>query len=394
MQTWQSQAPGEPASSDIHLYDLFVVMAQNARLLVIAPIVVGILAYLYALTMAPTFTASARIIPPQQPRGAAAALQAQLGALAGLAGSVGVNIKDPVDTYVALIRSRTVADALVDRFDLQKIYQAKLREDARAVLARLTRVAAGKDGLITIEVDDSDPARAASIANAYVEAATRLTGSLALTEAQQRRTFFESQLKQTQANLKASELALGQTGAGEALLKSAPGAVVDAMARLKAQVTAQEIRISTMRGYLAESSPEFLLAQRELASLRQQLALAQRDEPGKDAASSDYLNRYRDFKYQETLFELMAKQYEAARLDEAREGALIQVVDPAVPPERRSRPKRVLFAATTAFAVGLGLLLFVFLRLYVRVSRNDPRFAAMLEQVSAGVGRALSRRKA
>ncbi len=372
-----------PPDDEISLLDLLLVVAENARLLIFGPLLAGLVALGIAFIIPPTFTATTRILPPQQQQGAAAMLASQLGALGGLAGAAGLNIKNPADTYVALIKSRTVADKLIDRFDLLNVYDQKYRQEARKELENTTKVSAGKDGLITIEVDDKDPKRSADMANAYVQELSKLTGSLAITEAQQRRVFFETQLKQTQENLKKAELALGQVGASENLIKSAPQALVEGMARLKAIVTAQEVRVATMRGYLTDDSPQFQLAQRELASLRSQLQQAERNQPASGAPAAEYLNRFRDFKYQETLFELMAKQYEMARLDEAREGAVIQVVDPAVVPERKSKPKRALLAVLTTLVAGFVLLLFVFMRQSLRNAEKDPEASGKLARIAA-----------
>ncbi len=376
-----------PADDEISLLDLLLVVAENARLLVFGPLLAGLAALGIAFVIPPTYTATTRILPPQQQQGAAAMLASQLGALGGLAGAAGLNIKNPADTYVALIKSRTVADGLIERFDLMKIYEQKLRQDARKALETATKVSSGKDGLITIEVDDKEAKRAADLANGYVQELHKLTGSLAITEAQQRRVFFETQLQLAQENLKKAELTLGQTGAGESLLKSAPMTVVEGIARLKAQVTAQEIRLATMRGYLTDDSPQFQLAQRELASLRSHLTQAERDQPAKGAPATDYLNRFRDFKYQETLFELMAKQYEMARLDEAREGAVIQVVDPAVVPEWKSKPKRAQIAVLTSLVAGFALLLFVFVRQSLRKGKADPEASGKLARIGSGLRR-------
>jgi uncharacterized protein involved in exopolysaccharide biosynthesis len=168
---------------------------------------------------------------------------------------------------------------------------------------------------------------------------------------------------------------------------------VEIIARLKAQVTAQEVRVATMRGYLTEENPQLQLAQRELASLRSQLTQAEGDQPNKNAAGADYLNRFRDFKYHETLFELMAKQYEIARLDEAREAAVIQVVDVAVVPERKSKPKRALVAILAALAAGFLLLLYVFVRETLRKGEGDPAMGAKLARITAGFRGLYKRRR-
>ena len=223
------------------------------------------------------------------------------------------------------------------------------------------------------------------MANAYVEELSRLTDGLAITEAKQRRIFFEKQLQAAQGNLKKAQLALGEVGVPESLIKSSPIAVLEGIARLRALVTTQEIKLSTMRGYLTEKSPEFRQAQRELDSLRTQLSQAERDQPSGGSHGAEYLNRFRDFKYQETLFELLAKQYESARLDEAREGATIQVVDAALPPEFRSRPKRAQIAVLTTLATGMLLLLAVFVREALRNSQNDPESAGKLARIASGL---------
>jgi len=387
-----SSAHGDEGD-EIRMLDLVVLVAENARLLVFGPILAGLVALGFAFLIPPVFTATTLILPPQQQQQSAAAmLTSQLGALSGMAGAAGMNFRNPADTYVALIKSRTVADRMLDRFDLLNVYQSKMRQDARNHLEGVTKISASKDGFITIAVDDTDPKRAADIANAYVEELHKLTGSLAITEAQQRRVFFEKQLQQAQENLKKAEVTLGQTGAGESLIRSAPQAMVEGMARLKAQVTAQEVRLATMRGYLTEESPQLQLALRELASLRSQLSLAERDQPGKDAPGAEYLNRFRDFKYQETLFDLMAKQYEMARLDEAREGAVVQVVDQAVVPEWKSKPKRAQIAVLTTLASAFALLLFVFVRASIRNRGRDLETSGKLSRIGSALRR-LYRRK-
>jgi uncharacterized protein involved in exopolysaccharide biosynthesis len=203
-----------------------------------------------------------------------------------------------------------------------------------------------------------------------------------VTEAQQRRVFFESQLLQTKDNLVKAELALKASGVNSSALKSNPEVAVKAVAELQAQIAAQEVRLGALRGYLAESAPGMRLALAELGALRAQLVKAERSTtvPG-SRAEADYVSRYRDFKYQESLFELFAKQFELAKVDEARDGAMVQVIDIAQPPERKSKPRKALIAILTTLASGLVLLLFVFLRHALRNSRRDPAAAEKLEQL-------------
>ena len=382
-------ADNPPTGNDdeVSLIDLLLVIAENVRLLVFGPLLVGLAALGYAFTITPTLTATTMIIPPQQQQSTMAALASQLGSLAagaGIAGIRGAALNNPSDIYVTLIKSRSVADRIIDRFNLTQVNVAKPgRGRAREILEAATKVTAGKDGLITIEVKDKDPKRAADMANAYVEEFSRLAGGLAITEAQQRRTFFEKQFQAAQENLAKAQQALGEVGVPESLIKSSPGAVVESIARLRALVTAQEIKVSTMRGYLTEQSPEFKQAQRELGALHVQLAQADHAQPARGNQSAEYLNRFRDFKYQEMLSELLGKQLESARLDESREGAFVQVVDVAVPPESRSSPKRAQIAVVTTLATGILLLLLVFAREALRSARNSPESASKLARIAS-----------
>jgi len=291
---------------------------------------------------------------------------------------------------VAMLKSRSVQDALIDRFKLQERYNAEFKQDARKSLEGLVRINAGKDGLIDIEVDDKDPQFAADMANAHVDELRQLMGRLALTEAQQRRQFFEQQLKTTKDNLTRAEQALKATGVNSSALKSSPESAVATVAQLQAQIAAQEVKIGSMRGYLAESAPDFKQALTELSALRTQLSKLEKSTPSSEG-DSDYVARFRDFKYHETLFELFAKQYELARADEAREGATIQVVDAAVPPERKSKPKKALIAVLATLATGFALLLFVFVRQAMRNGMQDPETAQKILALRSGWRKALGK---
>jgi len=383
--TDQVQTP--EAEDEISLLDLLQVVADNLRLLVLGPLAVGLAALGISFAIAPTYTAKTQFLPPQQQQSAAASMLASLGSLGGLAGAA-AGIKNPSDQYLAFIKSVSVQDALIERFQLVERYKSKLKEDARKELTTRARIASGKDGIISVEVDDHDPKVAADLANAHVEELHKLLGRLAVTEAQQRRLFFEKQLAQTKDNLVKAEQALKSTGVNSSALKSTPAAAVETVARLKAMISAQEVKLASMRGYLSESAPDFKLAMNELTAFKSQLAKAEQDEPA-GKSTSDYVARYRDFKYHETLFELFAKQFELARVDESREGAVIQVLDVAQPPERKSKPKKALIAIIAALAAGFALLLFVFVRRALRNASASPETSEKLQTLRLGWRRAL-----
>jgi uncharacterized protein involved in exopolysaccharide biosynthesis len=288
------------------------------------------------------------------------------------------------------MKSNSVQDTLIERFKLQERYETKFKVDTRTALTGSTRATSGKDGLITVEIDDKDPQFAADLANAHVDELQKLLGKLAVTEAQQRRMFFEKQLGQVKDKMIAAEQALRATGVSGSTLKSNPTAAVAGVAALQAQVTAQEVKVGAMRGYLADTAPDFKQAMNELASLRAQLAKQEKDQPAA-TGQGDYVAKFREFKYQETLFELFAKQFEMAKVDESREGAVIQVLDAAQPPEKKSKPKKALIAIIATLASGFALLLFVFIRQALRNASQDGESAQKMAALKTSWRKALGK---
>lgn len=308
----------------------------------------------------PRYIASSSLLPPQQQGGAASAL-ASLGALSSLAGGAG-GLKAPADQMVALMQSATVSNRIIEKFNLKSVYEESLSQDARATLAKRVVINAGKkDGLIRIDVEDTDPKRAADISNYYAEELRRMTSLLAISEAQQRRVFFEKRLEETKSALIAAQISLQSSGFNRGALQAEPKAAAETFAKLKAELTIAEVRLQALSGTMAESSIELRNQSNLVRALRQQVALAEAGS-SQGNESAGYIGKYRDFKYQEMLFEMFARQYELARVDEGREGALIQVVDTATPPERKFWPKRSIFGLTA----GVGALTFYVLWLLIR----------------------------
>jgi uncharacterized protein involved in exopolysaccharide biosynthesis len=379
------QLAAEPAEEEgLSLLDIALPLAEHWKLLLIGPLLAGLLALGVTYLMKPIFTSRTVFLPPQQQQSAAAAAMAQLGALSGLIGGA-AGLKSPADQYVALLQSTTVADRLVDEFKLMQVYDTKYRFEARKELAANSRIALGrKDGLITVEVEDTDPQRAAAIANRYVDELRRMTSQLALTEAQQRRMFFEEQLKKTRDDLTRAQTALEASGFSAGALRAEPKAAAEGYARLRAEATAAEVRVQTLRRNLAENTPEVQQALATLAALRSQLART--EAPADSNGGPDYVGKFREFKYQEALFELFSRQYELARLDESREGALIQVVDVAQPAEWKSKPKRTLIALVATLLAGVLLAVALIVRYSWRLSLAEPRAAARLDALRRVLG--------
>lgn len=330
---------------------------RHWRLLLLTPLAAAAIGFGGAQLVPKTYLAKTTVLPPQPAQSGAAAALSSLGALAGLGGAA-AGMRTPGDQYGAFLQSVTILDRIVGRFDLMKVYEVDYRVDARDKLRERLGVTVGKkDGLIAVEVRDRDAKRSADIANAFVEELRSFTSSLAVTEAQQRRLFFEQQMTASRKRLDEAQAALQASGFSLGALRTEPRSAADSYARLRAEITATEVRLQSLRSSFSDNAPEIRQAVTALAAMRSQLAQLEADSgPSRDGG---YVSRYRDYKYEETLFELFARQYEIAKVDESREGGLIQVVDPATPPEKEVSPRPLRIAAACAALAVLACLAWV-----------------------------------
>jgi uncharacterized protein involved in exopolysaccharide biosynthesis len=342
----------DDGAADFSIFEFLTTLALQKRFLLIATLGTGIVGVCFSFLVAPTYTATVTLMPPQQAGSAGSAALAQLGSLASLGG---VGVKNPVDMYVALMRSVTVEDLLIDRFDLEKEYRTKYKSDTRKKLESNISIEANpKDGLIRLTLKDKNAARAAELANGYIDAYRSLSSTLAIGEAAQRRRFFEGQLEQAKNRLAAAEEDLKQTelDTGVVELDSQARGLIQQGGNLRAQISAKEVEIAAMRVYASSGNVDLMQAEEQLRSLRGELAKLGGETSGVgDLESSKkipqaaltYVRKLREVKYNETLFDILARQYEIAKLDEAKEGAPIQVVDAATTPDHKSGPKRLYF---------------------------------------------------
>ena len=392
-------APGAAGNSakeddEISLFNLLIVLTERKRVILWVTAVFSILAIIISLLLPKSYTATLTLMPPQQNTSMGSALASQLGSLGGMAALAGgsLGLKNPNDMYVAMFKSRTVVDAMVQHFGLMQEYHARHLSEARmAFEVHATVDGNNKDGLIHISIADHDPQRAADLANGYVEQFRNLSQHLAITEASQRRLFFERELEHAKDNLANAEEALKQTEqtTGVIQLDSQASALIESGSALRAQITAREVQIQGMQTYATGENAQLVQAQRELESLRAQLAKlgGSENSPGGELivskgqvseAGLEYIRKLRNVKYNETIFDILARQFEAAKLDEARQGAIIQVVDPAIAPDMRSSPKRSLIVIVATI---MGFIFGVFIALFqngLRWMKDDPETSAKL----------------
>ena len=370
--------PGKVADEDdeISLLDILIILADRKRIVLLLTGGFTLLAIIVSFVLPKRYTATVTLLTPQQNSSLGAALSSQLGNLGGVAALAGgsLGLKSPNETFIAMLRSRTVEDAMVQHFGLMQEYHQRYPSDARKAFEKHATVdGSSKDGLIHISVEDGDPGRAAELANGYIDQFRNLSEHLAITEASQRRLFFEEQLQQAKSKLADAEEALKKTEQSTGLieLSGQARALIESAASLRAQIAAKEVQIQSLGTFATSENSQLVQAQQELASLRAQLAKLGGSQDSVDSgllvpkgrvpqAGLEYMRKLRDVRYQETIFEILARQFEAAKLDEARLGALIQVVDAAVPPDKSSFPKRgliVVGAATMGFIIGVLVVL-------------------------------------
>ncbi len=373
---------------EISLLDLAIALGEEKKTLFGIPAITTTLAIVVSLLMTPIFTAKTVMMPPQQQQSGAASALASLGALAGLAGGA-AGIKSPDEMYIAFMQGESLQKAVIQKLNLQERYEKKTIFETREHLKQVVKIAADKKaGLISIEADDKDPEFAAKLANTYVEELRNLMGRLAVTDAQQRRLFYEQAITKTQ-----NELAEAEANFREAKEKSGMQVTaviaetsVRAGAEMRAQIAAKEVQLSAMSSFATQQNPDVQRLGGELAALRSQLKKLEMGS-GADEKSSPLqqlaVKSYRDIKAREAMMSVLVAQYESARVDEAKEGPLIQQVDVAVAPERKSKPKRAIIVLVSAFAgLFLGLLV-AFIRRAMRKASENPETSDQVAKLKA-----------
>ncbi len=355
---------------EVSLLDAAGVLGRRKRLIAAAALVGMALAAGIVLLVPPLYEAEAVILPPQLeqfspalPPGGAAGM-GSAGALGAVVSAAGF-WRNPADLYIGVLKSRTIADALIERFELTRLYGHKTMDETRRELARRSEISTGRDLLIRVTVEDRDAERAARLANGYIEELYKLTSRLAFTAATRRRMLFEEELAKAKASLADAEVALknAQQSSGLVVPAGQAEALVRAGAQLRAEIASREVQLESMRTWATAENPQLQIVERELAALRGQLEKLKAGSGGDDlmlptdklpAASLEYLRRLRDLKYHEMLYELLARQYEVARIDEARSAPLVQVVDGAVAPQKKSWPPRVPIVLASGLVAALA----------------------------------------
>jgi tyrosine-protein kinase Etk/Wzc len=374
IETGQDSLPGATAISTPMTFGLFIdILWRGRKTIFLGGVSAFVLATILAFVLPFTYTATATFLPPGTNTGgsSAGAIMGQLSGLGGASSLLGG--KSQADLFVGLLKSQSVAHALIQRFDLKNVYKIKKESGAAKVLTSNSLFDAdSKSSIIKIEVTDKSPQRACDLANGYLQALQDASANLALTESSQRRLFYEQRLAKERDDLANAEVELKQDQEKSGLIAPAgqTASELQSLAQLRTQVSEREVNLASLQYYESEDNPDILRLRQEIGSLKAHIAQL---ENGKDsgqfgsfstaqvpALQLEYIRKARDVKYHEVLFESIAKQYEAARLDEAKDTPL-QIIDKATVPDTKSGPHRgiiMLMGLFMGLMAGAGWVLF------------------------------------
>ncbi|MGK5046544.1 GumC family protein [Janthinobacterium sp. GB4P2] len=369
-------------SDAIHFLDLLIIAARYKYLIILCPLFFAAIFFTAGFLLPAKYTSKAMVMLPQQQSSGAAALLGQISGMGAVASNLS-GLKNPNDLYVGLLQSQTIADKLIERFDLKARYNVRTFDDARKKLEKKSDINNGKGGLITVLTQDTDPKFSAQLANAYVEELIRLTSTLNFSEASQRRAFLEKELTDAKIKLADAEQRLknSQEKSGMIQLGAQVQGLLTGVAQLKGMIAAKEVQLNTMRSFATAQNPESRRMEEEIRGLKNQLSKLEqgssRNGNGVSVVTEkipevglEYIRHVRDVKYYESIFEILAKQFEIAKLDEARDSVAVQVVDVAVAAEKKNGMSLALLILAGIFSGFLFAVFFIFAKESIAESRT------------------------
>ena len=374
---------------EINLLELLQVVVRRKGFILKFCAAVVVLSVLYSLSLKNIYTATAKLLPPQKESGGGlSALLSQAGGLAGLAGGMGLG--GTSDLYMGILKSRSVADAVIRRLDLQKEFKSKTLEDARKSLEGTVKFQAGKDGIISISADYKDPVKAALFANTFVDELSRRSVQLNLTKVGSERVFLEKRLEVVKQDLRNAENDMKAFQEKYKTIKADSQATVaiEGIAKLRAELVSKEVQLATLRNTMTDENSQVKSLLAAVAKIKSQLGAMAGADGGSDVIPSvgnmpglglEYARKLRELKIQEAIFEQLSKQYEVAKLNEAKDSSSLQVLDEAVVPLKKSKPKRsliVILSAVTAFFISIFV---VFIQEYL--TKLPPDDAQLLDEI-------------
>ncbi len=374
---------------EINLLELVRIVVRRKMLIIKICSVAVVLSVCFSLAMSNIYTATSNIYPPprENPNSAFTSLIAQTGsiqsALGGMSGST--------DLYMAILKSRSVADAVVKRLDLQKDEDKTLTlEAARKRVEAAVKFTAGKDGVITVAASSKYPQKAAQLANTFVNEMIIRSVQLYVTKAGSERYFLEKRIEVVKVELKHTENALKAFQEQHKTIKadSQAAVAIEGIARIKAEIVGMEVQLASLRNSRTDENYDVKELQSAIARLKGQLSTQTGSGGGDNIIPAtgnvpelglEYLRKLRDVKIQEAIFEQLTKQYESAKINEAKEFSPVQILDEAVAPLKKSKPKRAIIVLVSTFSAFIISLVIIFLQEHL--SKMSPEDAEIIREI-------------
>jgi tyrosine-protein kinase Etk/Wzc len=388
--TWSSR----PTEEDITLYDYWRVIAKRKWHIVAFCAVMAAAALVTSVLLPKIYESTATLLPQLESNngfGLGALLTS--GGASSAAQSLGISLPGapatPTDLFMAMLKSRLMSDDTIRKYNLMEYYKTKTMQETRIALENSIKISLTKEKVIKVTVEDKDPQLAADIANFYVANLDRLNQTLSVSKARENRKFIEHRVAETKLALIKLEEALRdfQTQNRTVAIETQSKTMIEAAAMIQAQIMAQEVQLQVMGTYLASDHPEIARMKSSVGELRKQLQIMESGKSRKDhlpgdnlrpaitsvpALALEYGRLTRDLKVHETLYALLISQYEQAKVAEARDTPTVQVLDPAIPAERKSRPKVLLNVLIVGVLSLLTGIFWSFLR--EAIDRRKSRF--------------------
>jgi tyrosine-protein kinase Etk/Wzc len=380
---------------ELTLLDLASMVWRRRRLVIAVCAAAGILTFGVSKLMPKVYESTATLVAPKEGSGSSLlsgiAASALIQQVPGLAIPSLPSFTPNRDLLVGVLKSRTIAQAIVDKFGLRARYRSRYLDDAINELRGATTIAVSREGVISVKVEDRDPALAAAMANHYVELLDQFVGQYGTGEAGRQKTFLTGQLARSRVDLDSAEQALRryQEQNRAIVLQEQTKGAIEAAARLKGEIMAAQVQLQVMRNFATEANPEVIAIRRRIDEMNRQLAQMQYGEPSAQPADGrargdftvpfarvpgvglELVRLTRDVRIQEVLVTLLTQQLEQARIAEARDTPVVQALDRAVPAERYARPRAVLNAGLAGVAA-LVFSVFGAIVLETRRQRRRP----------------------
>lgn len=370
-QNIQMQAPDD----EINLLEYLLVIVKHKKMIFLSCVMTFVLACGITLLMPNIYTSTARILPPQDDSGG---LNSMLGNMGGVASLVGISVgHGSGDLYAGMLKSRSISDVVIDKFNLMAVYKQNYRVKTYEALSKVVNISVDSDsGILGVTVEDEDPQRAADMANTYVEELQKLNVQLNLSSAGRERLFLEDRLRVVKADLAKAEnvLKIFQEQNKAIRIDAQATAIIEAIAALKGELASKEIQLGVLQSSQTDQNPQVIALREGIAKVKEQIAKMEQSPKGKKVSGDifmatsevpelgiQYARLMRNFKVQETLYELLVKQYEVAKINEAKNTSTIQILDAGVVADKKSKPKRGLIVILSTFMIAVFTTLYAFI---------------------------------